>query len=537
MILLAGMGLLVVVICCNIASLLVVRSSARAREIAVRLSLGASRARLVSQRIIETLPLAVLGGISGVVVAAAATSLLLHSVPGWGTYRDLIELRPQPSVVLFSGITTLLSAFGFAVYPALRATRGGVAQSLRLDSRSSRTKGQGMVARGVVVAQIALAVVLVTAAGLMAITLRNLRNVDGGFAVERMLLISTETRGTPYEAQGAEPTHKQVVESVRAVPGVSAVAGTTLMPMFGGSLGDLPVDVPGYVRAPSEREPAALYIGITPGYFATAGIPLRSGREFGSDESAHSAPTAIISAAFAKRFFGGADPVGRSIRIRLRGDSTPTVQIVGVAEDAKYFDLRATPEPIIYLPFTQTNEHWMVFQFVLRTRVDPTSVATAAVKAIEAAAPGLRVGRVSDMHARIDLAVSIQRLSAQLATFAGVMVLALCAIGLFGVVSYSVARRTSELGIRMALGAGGRAIVGLVARETISVVGVGVVAGLALSFGANKTMSSQLFGVGAHDPFVMIFAVVIFASVALLACAVPARRAARIDPCIALAAD
>ena len=533
MILLVGMSLLVVVICCNVASLLVVRASARAREIAVRLSLGASRARLVSQLIIETLPLAALGGVGGVIVAAWSTSLLVRSVPDWGPYVDLIALRPQ--VFLFSGIATLLSAFGFAVYPALRATRGSLAQSLRLDSRLSRTKGQGMIARGVVVAQVALAMVLVTAAGLMAITLHNLRHVDGGFAVDGVLLVSIETRGTPYEPRGSEPIHKQILENIRAVPGVRAAAATTLMPMFGGSSGYLSATVPGYVPPRGERDPSALYVGTTPGFFETAGIPIRSGRDFGAEESASGAPAVIVNRAFATRYFAGVDPVGRAFRVRLNGDSIPMVRVVGVAEDAKYFNLQSSAEPVVYLPFSQINERWSGLQFVMRTSLDPVSVASAVTRAIDAAAPGVRANRVSDMHTRVDLALSIQRSSTQLATFAGIMVLALCAIGLYGVVSYSVARRTSELGIRMALGAGGRAIVWLVARETINVVGVGVVVGLALSFGATKLMSSQLFGVGAHDPFVMIFAILIFATVALLACAIPARRAARIDPCIALA--
>ena len=534
MILLVGMSLLVAVICCNVASLLVVRSSARAREIAVRLSLGASRARLVSQLIIETLPLAALGGIGGVVVAAWSTSLLVRSVPDWGAYVDLINLRPQ--VFLFSGIATLVTAFGFAVYPALRATRG-LAQSLRLDGRLSRTKGQGIVARGVVVAQVALAMVLVTAASLMAITLHNLRNVDGGFAVEGVLLASIETRGTPYEQRGSEPIHKPILDNIRAVPGVSAAAATTLMPMFGGSTGYLTATIPTYVPPRGERDPSALYVGTTPGYFATAGIPIRSGRDFGAEESVNGAPAVIVNRAFATRYLPGVDPVGRMFRVRLNGDSKPIVRVVGVAGDAKYFNLRSSAEPVVYLPFSQINERWSGLQFVMRTSLDPVSVASAVNRAIDAAAPGVRVNRMSDMPTRVDLALSIQRSSTQLATFAGIMVLALCAIGLYGVVSYTVARRTSELGIRMALGAGGRAIVWLVARETINVVGVGVVVGLALSAGANKLLSSQLFGVGAHDPFVMIFAILIFAAVALLACAMPARRAARIDPCIALAAN
>ena len=537
LILLGGMVLLVVVVCCNVASLLVVRASARAREIAVRLSLGASRMRLVSQLVLETLPLAILGGAGGVLVAQWATSALVHAVAEWDAYLDIVAFHPSASVLLFSGGATILCALGFAAYPAFRATRvAGLAQSLRIDTRASRTRGQGMVARGVVIAQVALAVVLVTTATLMALTLRNLRRVDGGFAVERVLLMSLETRGTSYEQRGTGPIHTAIIEAVRGAPGVRAAAGTSMMPLFGGSTGMIRMDVPGYVKPRSDRATQSYYVATTPGYFEAIGIPIRSGRDFGAEESARGAPAAIVSAAFVKKYFGGVDPVGRSLRVQL-GDTLAPVRVVGVAADAKYMDLREAPEPIIYFPFEQTEETWSGLQIVLRTRMEPTSVAAGAMRAIDAAAPGVRIRRVSDMRARVDLAMAVQRLAAQIAAFAGLMVLALCAVGLYGVVSYGVARRTNELGIRMALGARSSAIVWLVARETARVVGVGVGAGLVLSFAASGVIASQLFGVEARDPLVMIFAVVVFAAVALIACAVPARRAARIDPCIALAAD
>jgi predicted permease len=532
LVLLACMLLLVVVVCCNVASLLLVRAATRAREMAVRLSLGATRARLVRQLVLETAPVALAGGVGSLFVAGGATAALGRSVPEWNTYSELVAFGPTPHVLVFGGVATLLCAVAFSVYPALRATR-----SMRIGSRAPATRQRGTVARGVVVAQVALGIVLVTAGSLLAVTLRNLRHVDGGFATDRVLLASLETRGTAYETRGVGPLHADVLAAVRAVPGVTSAAVSTMIPMYGGNVGWLGLDVPGYVVPRGEQRPTARFIGITPGYFRTLGIPLRAGRDFDGTESPRTAPAVIVSAEFARRYLGGAGAVGRSFRAQLGGDSLSAVRVVGVASDAKYDDLRDAPEPIIYLPFAQTTERWSNVRIAARTEPPPASVAAALLHAFEAAAPGVRVGPITDMHERLDVALSLHRLAMQLATFAGLMVLALCAMGLYGVVAYGVQRRTSEIGVRMALGADASVVVRLIAGETARVVAAGIALGVALSVAANGVIASQLFGVGARDPVVMAFAALVFALVGLAACAVPALRAARIPPSIALAAE
>ena len=532
LVLLACMTLLVVVVCCNIASVLLVRGAARAREIAVRLSLGATRTRLVRQLMLETLPLALAGGIASLIVAGWATSVLAHAVPEWDTYSDVVGFGPTPHVLVFGAVATLLCAIGFAAYPALRATR-----SLRIDHRAPVTRERGMVARGVVVAQVALSIVLVTAASLLAVTVRNLRHVDGGFATDRILLASIETRGTSYETRGAGPLHEDVLAGLRAAPGVTDAAISTLIPMYGGNVGWMGFDAPGYVVRRGEQRPAARFTAVTPGYFRTLGIALRAGRDFDGTETPRTAPVVIVSTAFARRYLGSTEVVARSFRAQLAGDSLTAVRVVGVASDVAYDDLRAAPEPIIYLPLAQTTERWSNVQIAARTASTPASVAPAVLHALQSAAPGIRVGRISDMHERLDVALSLHRLAMQLASFAGAMVLALCAVGLYGVVAYGVARRTSEIGVRMALGADASRIIRLIGGETARVVGLGVAIGLTLSFAAGGVLASQLFGVGARDPFVMAFAALVFAVAAFAACAVPARRAARIPPSIALAAE
>ena len=536
LILLGGMGLLLVVVCCNIASLLVVRASARQREIALRLSLGASRGRLLMQLVLETLPLAIVGGIAGLWVASWASAGLVHALPEFDVYSHVLSFRPGLPLFGFATAITLVCAIGSAMYPAFRATRTQLSDALRAGARSSRTRGQGIVARSVVIAQMAVAIVLVTAASLFAITLRRMSQVDGGFAKDHLLLLSIESRGTSYEQTGVSPLRDQILESVRRVPGVRRASAATLVPMFGGNSGMIDFEVAGFATQ-SRRRPSVWFDAVTPGYFDVLGIPLRAGRDFVKSDGQHDEPVVILSAAMARRYFPDVDPVGRTIRANVSGDTLSAVRIVGVVADAKYEDLRATPEPMLYLPLAQAGGTWATVQLAMRADGAPTALAAAVRRAVNAAAPGIRIRRVSDMRERIDAAMSVQRLSTGLVTFAGSMVLVLSLVGLYSVVAYSVARRAGELGVRMALGASAGAIVWLVARETLRVVGWGLCLGLPLSFAANHAVAAQLYGVSAHDPFVVGFSVIVFAAVALVACAIPARRAARIDPCTALAAD
>ncbi|HEU4994389.1 MAG TPA: ADOP family duplicated permease [Gemmatimonadaceae bacterium] len=536
----AGMGLVLVVVCCNIASLLLVRATARQREIAVRLSLGASRARLALQLVLENIPMALVGAIGGLMLANWFTAGFVRGLPAdFGDIVHLLQFRYSPALLQATAVLTLLCVLAFAVYPALRATARPLSQALRLDVRASRSRRQGTVARGIVVAQVAVTVVIVTAAGLLATTLKNLARFDGGFATDRVLLAGLETRSTPYERQGMHPIADQIAREVGRVPGVRAVGMATHVPLFGGSTTFVGIDVPGYV-AGDGKTPFVRQIATLPGYFAASGISLRSGREFDASDAGASQPSVIVNDAFVTRFMAGRDPVGRTLGVGLSengGDTLTTVRVVGVVANVTYESLREQPPPQLYLPLRQTPDRAATMQLLVRTSAAPLTLASAVTKAVESAAPGINVRRVRDMATQRDDSMTIERLTAKLALFVSVMSLVLSTIGLYGVVAYSVTRRTSELGVRLALGARTRAILWLVSRETVWLVGIGLGIGAVLSYAATGALASVFFGVGPHDPTVAGLAALALAIVGLAASIAPARRAARIDPKIALNAD
>jgi predicted permease len=532
--LLSGIALILVVVCCNIASLLLVRASVRQREIAVRLSLGASRARLISQLVLESFPLALFGGALGLVVAAWCTSALVRSLPSdLNDLSDFFGFQYGPATLGFTLAVTVACAIGFTVYPAMRATRQQLAQTLRLDARASRSQKQGNVARGAVVGQIAFTVVLVTAASLLAVSLGNLARVDGGFTTENIALASIESRGTRYEQEGIAPVYRRILQNVSAVPGVQAAGIASMVPLHGGSNQWQKIALPGQPRT-SEGGPWIRVVNMTPGYLGAIGIPLLAGRDFSELDGPRGEPVAIATEGFARKYVGGDPRDALGVSFALREDRVST-RIVGIAADAKYQDLKSVPEAMLYVPLEQSAGPNAAL--VVRTNAGPSSVMRAIVSAIDAAAPGITVRRVRDMLSQRDDVMTVERLAARLALFVSAMALVLSAVGLYGVVGYSVARRTSEIGVRLALGARTRAVLWLVAKETVALVAIGVGVGLPLSFAANGAMGSQLFGVGAHDPFAAAVSIALLATVGIVASMVPARRATRVDPKIALSAD
>jgi len=376
----------------------------------------------------------------------------------------------------------------------------------------------------------------VIAATLFLVTLRNLGRVDGGFATDRVLLVLLETRGTPYEQQGVGPLYERLLEQVGALPGTRGVALASMIPMYGGNFSWMEVQVPGY-ESPTGERPSVRLDAVVPGYLATLGIPLARGRDFTRTDGPRTGPVALVSAAFAQRFFGAGEPVGRSFGATLHGDSLTSVRVVGVVADAKYSSLREAPEPLVYLPLAQAATGWTNLSLAVRTVGAPATLVPAVRRAIDAAAPGIRIRRVSEMRAQLDVATTMERLTAAMAGFAGLLAVALSMMGLYGVVAHSVARRTRELGIRMALGAPSASIVGLVLRDIAGIVSAGMLLGLVVSFGANGLLRSQLFGVSAHDPAATLLSILLLAAAALVAAAVPAWRAVRIDPRIALIAE
>jgi predicted permease len=330
--------------------------------------------------------------------------------------------------------------------------------------------------------------------------------------------------------------HRRILESIRAVPGVKAATLSFLIPLFGGNNWPAEVRVPGDQPGPGE-ETRAWITGVTPGFFATTGVVLAGGRDFTDADRAGAAAVGIVNRAFARRYFGTANPLDRSVAVSLTRNQPASVRIVGVAGDAKYEGLRAEPKPMLYLPMPQVPEDQVHLSLFLRSEGEPLALEQRVRDAVEAAAPGLIVRRVRDMAGERRAAVTLERLAARLAGFVGGMALVLSAIGLYGIVAYSVTRRTSEIGVRIALGAGTRDVVWLVARETLALVGAGVLLGIPLSYLGAIALRTQLYGVASGDPRGALLAVLLLGAAGAAASTLPARRAAGIDPRIALNAD
>ena len=533
--LLAGVGLVLAVVCSNIAGLFLLRMSGRQREIAVRLSLGASRARLAGQLICEAVPMAVVGGAGGFVVARLLTAWFGGVIPpGLSNYTPLVQAPIDPAVIGFGLLVTLLCTAVFSLYPAWRASALAAASTLRGSVGNTGSRRQGRVARGVVMIQVAVSIVLTLSAGLLAATVRNMSRIDGGFSTDRILVAAVETRGTPFERDGVVPVIADLGARIAALPGVQGFGMATLVPMFGGRLAGGSLEVPGYSPAQGEQ-PQVVRDAITPGFLRAAGIEVLEGRDFAAADRAGSEPVAILSANVARQYFGAASPVGRTIGIRIDSITT-SLRIIGVARDTRFLDLRQPPDPIVYVPMSQSGP-WPFAELAVHTTTEPLALGPALRQAVDAAAPGIRVRRISEMRAERDASMSPQRLAGFLAGFVALVSLILTVVGLYGVVAYGVSRRTAEIGIRMALGSSARGILWMVLREAVEFTGIGVMLGLPLAWLAGQAIRSQLFGIGATNPLALGLTVGALVVAAIVAAVLPARRAAHVDPRQALAAE
>ena len=538
--LMAGVAVLLLIACANVGNLLLVRASARSRELGLRVALGATRARIVGQLLTESLLLALAGGLLGLALARAGTGLLAHGLPlGAAGLADAVALRPSGRILAFAAAATLAATLLFGVVPALRATGADLLTPLKGGTGPGARRGLRL-DRGLVVAQMALALVLVCAAGLLVATLRHLRDLEGVPDAAPVLLATAETRGTPHESRGVAPIHGALLERVRALPGVSGAALSTTVPVFGGRTRTMPVRVPGAERRDDDGATAS-YAAVTPDYFATTGIGLERGREFDAGDEAGAEPVAIVSRAFARRLLPGHDPLGASFSLGDGADA-PRLRVIGIARDALFDDLRAPPPEMVYVPLAQAapsaRPSDMPFLVVsVRARGEPGALAPALRRALEEAAPGIRIERMHGFERALDEELARERLAAGLATLFGAIALGLAAVGLYGVVAYGVSRRTREIGVRMALGARAADALWLVARQTLALTLAGVAIGVPLALAAAGALRAQLYGVGARDPLALAGAAMLLVVVGAVAGLVPARRAAQVDPASALRSE
>ncbi|HEY6331137.1 MAG TPA: ABC transporter permease [Blastocatellia bacterium] len=524
-------GLVLLIACTNLASMLLARSTARRRELAIRAALGAGRRGLIRQMLLESLLLAIIGGALGVGVASWTGAVLFGFLPQ-GHIATELNIAPDAASVWFAIGITIAAALITGLPPALNATSGALIQSLKGDKASSIGGGRGLrLRRGLLVAQVAVTLLLVSVAGLFQGSLDRLRSRDGFTQPNRVLLFTLKPQRELYDAKHMLTLTANIESRMSALPGVAAAALAEHGPL-GSRQGECSV------RNSAGRLIQADYDRVSSGYFQTIGIPLASGRDFSFFDKADSQPVVIINESLARQLFPGEEPLGKIIRIRDDGslstdDGFRPVTIVGVVQDRRYYDLHAAPAPQIFTCIQQAFAYMPTLH--VRMEGDDEAATIAAVlrefNSIDTNFPVFNIRTLADRQ-RDSLAS--ERLLSQLAAIFGVVAALLAIIGIYGVVSYSVARRAREIGIRMALGASSGSMLRMVFTETLLLVVGGITVGVPATAAAAKIVSSQLPGTGAVEPATVFAAAVLMFGVAMLAGFLPARRASRVDPLVAL---
>lgn len=527
MLVLMGMVCLVLLIACaNVANLLMARAPSRQREIAVRLALGASRRRVVTQLLVESLVLALAGGALGVLLAVWGADLLVRALPFEAASLTLSS-TPDARVLLFTLAVTLLTGLLFGLVPALQMARPQLVHALKEEGGTVVSAGHLRLRKGLVVAQVALSLLLLVGAGLFARSLWNLRALDPGFRVDRLFTFSLDPALSGYSAEASTAFYERLRQRLAQEPGVSAVSMTGIVPLTN-SQWNATVRVLGYESKEGEDLNLSMNI-VGPDYFRTMGVPILVGRDIQPSDAATTPKVAVINEKTARYFFGHQNPVGRRFGVGGKNDD---FEIVGVARDGKDSDLRREVSRAFYLPSAQFSE---VGQMTMLVRVDGASITADSLRnAVRQVDPLIPVFDLRPMSAITDESLFIDRMFALLSAGFGFLAMILAAIGLYGVMSYAVARRTREIGVRMALGADPRGVVWLVMREVAALAVIGVGIGLPASIAVARLVSSQLYGVAPSDPLTLSLSTVILLTVALLAGYVPAGNATRIDPIRAL---
>ncbi len=523
-------GLVLLVACANIANLLLARGTARRREIAVRLALGASRARLVRQLLAESLLLAVLGAAAGVVVAFWGARALVALQPfGAGLQFDLsLDWR----VLGFTSSIAVVTGIIFGLAPALRATRIDLTTEFQ---GGARTVGgaRSALAKSLMVVQVALSLVLLIGAGLFVRTLRNLQDVDVGFNRERLLLFQVNSRSAGASGPEALALYERLRERFAALPGVSRATYARIA-LLSDNNWSTSILVPGFVPAKLSDQSVNMN-GVEPGYLATMEIPVLRGRDFTPRDTAPGgARVAIVNQTFAKKYFGSEDVIGRRFSTRPNLPA-PDIEIVGLVRDAPYSHVKSSPPPVALFTYAQLDPNTVgVANFVVRFTGPEAELAAALRAAVREVAPHLPIANLRTQEQQIGRLFTQERLLANLCSLFGLLALGLSAIGLYGLMSYTVLRRTGEIGLRMALGALPGQVLRMILQESLALVCVGVVLGLAAAWFATRLVSAMLFGLSATDPFTYAFTACLLIAIALLAALLPACRAARIAPMVAL---
>jgi predicted permease len=515
----AVVALVLLIVCANVANLLLSRSAARQRELSVRLALGATRARLVRQLLTESLMLAGIGGALGLLIGRWGQALL----PGAAGQPSPLDWR----VLAFVIVVTTVTGVVFGIAPALRATRTDVNTALKESSRAV-AGSRSLLGNSLVVAQVAISLVLLSGAGLLLRTLQNLRHVDFGFNPRNLVLFQVSPALNRYDAEKQSLLYEQIGDRLRAIAGVRSVAWSnpSLMSARRFSTGFF---VQGRPYARGQRDTISLVV-VSPTFFETMEMSLVAGRALTPRDTANAPSVVVINEAAARKYFPNESPIGR--RFGSSVDQSGRQEIVGILRDAKYNSVRDDAVPTMYLPYLQRPQGSATFE--VRTAGDPLAWIAAIRDAVRRVDPDIPLINVTTQLEEVERRFLQEKLFAQAYTLFGGLALLLASIGLFGLMSYSVARRTNEIGIRMALGAQRQDVLRLVMRESMILVAAGVAIGLGGAVAASRLISTLLFGLAPTDPTTMTGAIAVMVIVSVLAGYVPARRASRIDPLVAL---
>jgi predicted permease len=534
LILMSVVGLVLLIACANVASLLLARAATRQKEITVRLALGARRIRLVQQLLTESVMLSMLGGIGGLLFSRWAAGALLAFLPR-SEVPIRLDLSPDLRVLGFTFAISLLTGILFGLAPAIRATNLSLAPAL---AGTGTKPGQMRIGKALVIGQISVSILLLVGAGLFVRTFQNLRNVDTGFDREHILSVRVEPAGSDQRTPQLDQTYQGLMRRLAAMPGVRAASMGGYGPISrsawerGQSLDSAnQAAIDGYtIGQETVRLP---WMQIYPNYFAAMGIPLMAGRDFSFSDSEGQKEVVIVNESLARTYFANRNPVGG--RIGFGGQTMIRwMEIVGVVKDAHYASLREPPMPMFYAPFMQRHTGRGQMTLHVRTSGDPIAVARAVRREIQEVSGGAPLFEMQTLAAQVDSSLVQERLIAALCGLFGVVALLLVSIGLFGLMAYSVTRRTREIGVRMALGARASDVSWLVLRETLLLAAIGLAIGLPASVALTRLISSRLFGLSPSDPVTLGGAALLMASVALLAGYIPARRASGVDPMSAL---
>ncbi len=528
----AAVGAVLLICCANLTNLLLARANSRRREITVRLALGANKGRVIRQLLTESLILSLFGAIGGLLLASGGARLLLRMA---STPTDPIQIDPALDlrVLLFTAAVAVLTTLIFGLVPAIRAARADINSTLREGSRGlTATLSRLRLGKLIVIAQIALSLVLLIGAGLFLRTLLNLESVNLGYSRDNLLLIRVDGLSAGYKDQRLVTLDQQLLDKFRNVPGVRR-ATFSENGLFSGTESGDEISVEGYTPH-GKKDRGARWDQIGPDYFSSLGIPLLLGREITGRDQQGGLRVCVINEAFAKLFFADRNPLGKHITDQY-GDNHVVFEVVGVAKDSRDHALRGEIPPRFFVAAAQAFDGAPpAVNFEIRTAANPNSMLGTLRRAVQQMDPNLSILSARSLGELVDNRLGQDRLIANLTAIFGGLALVLAAIGIYGILAYGVSQRTNEMGIRMAVGAQSRNVIAMILRETLVILSIGLIAGLAVSIGVTRLIASRLFGIHAMDPLVLGSAVVVMSAIGLLAAYGPAWRASRIDPITAL---